>query len=105
MQAGAVVALVREAVDDELVVVNAVVLGLVVARLLRLLEVADVPEVGDRIAVGGGAVAIVLIVLVVEYEELLPGGVGNPPLVGVLSYVSTYVPKSEKYAYRSLPRS
>lgn len=82
-QAGAVVGLVGDAVDDELVVVDAVGLGLVHARLLGVLEVADVPEVGDGVAVGGGADAVVLVVLVVEDEELLPGGVGDPALVGV----------------------
>lgn len=82
-QASAIVALVRKAVNDELVVVNAVRRALEVARLLGLLERPNVPEVGDRVATGGGARLVVLVVLVVEYEVLLPLRVRDPTLMGV----------------------
>lgn len=82
-EAGAVVALVGEAVNDELVVVDTVGGALVDTSLLRGLEGADVPEVGDGVSRGSGASGVVLIVLVVEDEVLLPLGVGNPTLVSV----------------------
>lgn len=66
VQAGAVVALVRDAVDDVLVVVNT--LGVLVAEVARedgRLERGDVPKVRDREAVCTGASRVVLIVLVV----------------------------------------
>lgn len=82
-QARAVVALVREAVDDELVVVDAEAGALEVARLLGRAQVANVPKVRHRVAVGGRADAVVLVVLVVQHQELLPCRVGHPALVGV----------------------
>lgn len=62
----AVVALVREPVVDELVVVDAPPETLIVARLLRLLERGNVPDVGDGVPVGAQAGGVVLVVLVVE---------------------------------------
>lgn len=79
----AVVALVREAIDDELVVVDAGGRALVEACLFRGLERADVPDVGDGVAGGGGALAVGFVEFVVEEEEFLPGGVGYPALVRV----------------------
>jgi hypothetical protein len=89
-QTGAVIALVCEAVDDELVVVRAVAGGLEVAGLLGVAEVADVPEVGDGEAVAARAGTADLVVLVVEDEELLPGGVCDPALVDVWSVLRQY---------------
>ena len=63
--------------------VDTVGFGLEDTRLLGVLEIADVPEVGYGVAIGSGADSIVLVILVVEDEELLPGGVSNPSLVGV----------------------
>jgi hypothetical protein len=68
---------------DLLVVVRTVGLALEETGLLGVLEITDVPEVGDGVAVGAGTDTIVLVVLVIEDEELLPGGVGDPALVGV----------------------
>ena len=61
------------------------VLGLALEQtaLDGVLQVADVPEVGDGITIGSRANSVVLVVLVIEDEELLPGGVGDPALMGV----------------------
>lgn len=45
-------------------------------------EAADVPDVGDWVAVGGGAGEGVFVVFVVEEEEFLVEGVIDPALVG-----------------------
>lgn len=82
-KAGAVVALEAVAVDDVLVVVDAVGLGLVEAGLLGRLEAADVPDVGHGEAVGGGLDGVELVVFVVHDEEFLPFGVEDPALVRV----------------------
>lgn len=82
-ETGTVVALESKAVDDELIVVDAVGLAAVVASLLGSLERSDVPEVGDGVTAGSRAGGINLVVLVVEDEVLLPLRVGDPTLVGV----------------------
>ncbi|KAI9155668.1 aldehyde dehydrogenase [Paramyrothecium foliicola] len=103
-QAGAIVGLVYEVVDDVLVVVDGLDLGLVGAGLLGVLEVTDVPDAGhllaflaclqrnqrifsdlqgNGVALGGGAVATLLVELVVEDQELLVVDVEDPALVGV----------------------
>lgn len=82
-EAGAVVALEAVAVDDVLVVVDAVRLGLVVAGLLGRGEVAHVPDVRHGEAVGGGLDHVELVVLVVHDQVLLPFAVQEPALVGV----------------------
>lgn len=56
---------------------------LVVASLLGVLEVTDVPDEGGGVAVGTRAAAVNLVVLVVQDEELLVLGVEHPALVGV----------------------
>ena len=82
-ETAAVVALVGETVDDELVVVGTVAGGLEVAGLLGVAEIANVPEVGDSVTVSSGTTSADLVVLVIDDEELLPGGVGDPTLVSV----------------------
>jgi hypothetical protein len=66
-----------------LVVVDGLAGSLVVAGLLGVLEVTNIPDEGGGVAVGSGATAVVLVVLVVQDEELLVLGVENPALVGV----------------------
>lgn len=57
--------------------------SLVVASLLGVLEVTNVPDEGGGVTVGTGATTVVLIVLVVENQELLVLSVEDPALVGV----------------------
>jgi hypothetical protein len=57
--------------------------SLIIASLLRLLQVLDIPDEGDRVAVSGGPASVLLIELVIEDEILLPFGVKNPALVRV----------------------
>lgn len=83
VQTTAVVALVGESVVHELVVVDTLARGLVVAGLLGVLEVRDVPDVGDGVTLSTEANAVVLIVLVVEEQVVLVLGVEDPALVGV----------------------
>jgi hypothetical protein len=82
-ETSAVVGLVAVVAEDVLVVVDGLAGRLVVASLLGVLEVTDVPDEGGGVAVGTGAAAVVLVVLVVEDEELLVLGVEDPALVGV----------------------
>lgn len=65
-----------------LVVVNTLVGTLVKSGLLGVLEITDIPDVGDGVAVGGGAGKLVLVVLVVHEEPLLVVDIVNPALVG-----------------------
>lgn len=83
MEAGAVVGLVSLAVDDVLVVVNAVMVRLVETSLLGGGERRDVPDVSDKEAIVSGRDTVILVVLVVEDQELLPLLVEQPTLVGV----------------------
>ena len=73
VQAAAVVALVRKAVVDELVVVDALARGPVVASLLGVLEVRDVPDVGNRVAVCAKASAVVLVILIILVIPVISG--------------------------------
>lgn len=57
--------------------------SLVVASLLGPLEVADVPDEGGGLAVGGWATLLLLIELVVHDQVLLVVGVEDPTLVSV----------------------
>jgi hypothetical protein len=57
--------------------------SLVIARLLGMLKVRDVPDVGDGSPRGARAATIDFIVLVVKNQEFLPLLVENPPLVSV----------------------
>ena len=82
-KARAVVAVVRESIVDVQVVINALSLGLVVAGVLRSGEVRDVPDVHDTLPVSGRFDAIDLIKFVVGEEELLPGLIEQPALMGV----------------------
>jgi hypothetical protein len=89
-ETGLVVGLVGETFVDVLVVVNRSNRALVIARVLGLLQVGDVPDVSDREAVPGGRVGsgavgveLTLVKLVVHNEVSLPHGVENPALVGV----------------------
>jgi hypothetical protein len=66
-----------------LVVVDGDAGVLVVASLLGVLEVTDVPDERGGVAVGAGAAAVNLVVLVIHDEELLVLGVENPALMGV----------------------
>lgn len=91
-ETGTVVALEGKAIDDELVVIDAVSLAAVVASLLRSLKRSDIPEVGDWVTTSSRTGGINLIVLVVEDEVLLPLGVGDPTLVGVcICYQSLFM--------------
>lgn len=78
-----VVALVGEAINDKLVVVDAAAGTGELARLLGALELGDVPDVGHGVGVLPGVGDVDLIVLVVEDEVCLPLGVEDPALVGV----------------------
>ena len=82
-QARAVVALVAEPVEDVLVVVDRVGLGLVDTRLLRVFQVRDVEDVRHREAVGGRARVVFLVELVVDQQVGLPVQVQHPALVRV----------------------
>lgn len=82
-ETGAVVGLVAVVAEDVLVVVDAGAGRLVVARLLGLLQVSDIPDKRCSVAVGTRAASVVLVVLVVKDQELLVLGVENPALVGV----------------------
>lgn len=89
-ETGLVVGLVSETVVDILVVVDGAHAGLVVAGLHGLLEVLDVPDVGDGVTVLGGGFGVgvsgvdfALVELVVHYEMGLPVGVENPALMSV----------------------
>lgn len=74
---------VEEQLDDLLVVVDGLARGLVVAGLLGVLEVTNVPDEGCGMAVGSRAATVVLVVLVVEDEVLLVLSVEHPALVSV----------------------
>lgn len=71
-QAGAVVGLVDFSVRDVLVVVDGDTGGFEEAGLFGVLEVRDVPDVGDGVSVCGGARSINFIVFIIEDEVLLP---------------------------------
>ena len=86
-----VVALVREALGDVLVVVDAGHCALVDARLDRLLERPDVPDVRCGLLVRGRARPVGLVQLVVQQKVLLVGGVEDPALVRVWRAGSAYV--------------
>jgi len=96
--AGAVVALVGVLADDILVVIDGGAGPLVVASLLGLLEVADVPDVGDGAAVGGGTTLLDFIVFVVHDQPFLVLSIENPALVGV---GGSFV-RSDRNGYREL---
>lgn len=78
-----VVALMGEAVDHELVVVDAAAWSGETAGLLGRPKVGDVPDVGD--GVGGLAELgdVDLVVFIIQDEMRLPQGVEHPALVGV----------------------
>lgn len=78
-----VIGLVDEVIDNVLVVIDGLDLGLVETGLLGVLEVADIPNIGDRESVFGGSVPTDLIKLVIEDEEFLVVDVNNGALVGV----------------------
>lgn len=82
-QTSTVVALVREAVHDELVVVDSVSGTAEISGLLRFFQRADVPEIRDRVTAGSRSNCIVLIVFVIENQEFLPGGVCDPALMRI----------------------
>lgn len=69
--------------EDVLVVVDGAAGSLVVTGLLRVLEIADVPDEGYGAAVGGGTARFDLVVFVVGDEPFLVFGVEDPALVGV----------------------
>ena len=66
-----VIGLVDETVDNILVMIDCLDLGLVLSSLLGLLKVADVPNVCNRVPRHGWACSSDLVELVVKYEELL----------------------------------
>lgn len=66
-----------------LVVVDSLPRRLVVASLLGVLEVANVPDEGRSMTVGTRSASIILIVLVIQDEPLLVLLVQNPALVSV----------------------
>jgi hypothetical protein len=85
-----VVGLVGKTLVDELVVVDGADGGLVVAGVLGLLQVGDVPDVsngeavlGGRVGSGAVGVELTLVKLVVHNKMSLPHGIENPALVGV----------------------
>lgn len=82
-QARPVVALVAQAVEDVLVVVDRVRLGLVDARLFRVFEVRDVEDVRHGEPVGRRARVVFLVEFVVDQEVRLPVQVEDPALMRV----------------------
>lgn len=82
-QAGAVVGLVVETIDDVLVMVDGLDLRAVDTRVLGVLQVTNVPDVGDRVPRSGRANTPLLVELVVKNEELLVLRVQDPALVSV----------------------
>ena len=56
---------------------------MVVTRLLRVFEIANVPDEGYRATVGSNAATFYLIVFVVRDEPFLVFGVEDPSLVSV----------------------
>lgn len=79
----AVVAVVRKTIVDVEVVVDALNLRLVVAGVLRSCQITNVPDIHHTFPVGGRLYAIDLVKFVVGEEELLPGLIEQPALVGV----------------------
>ena len=77
----AVVGLVGEAVDDVLVVVNALLGALVDAAEDGVGEVLDIDDVGGGVLVLSGASLLLLVELVIEQQVLVV--LGDPALVGV----------------------
>ena len=65
---------------DVLVVVHSLDSSLVKTSLLRALQRGELPDVGHGVAVGSEAIALQLVKLIVEDDELLPLGVKNPAL-------------------------
>jgi hypothetical protein len=85
-----VVGLVGETLVDELIVVDGAGGGLVVARVLGMLQVGDVPDVSDweailggRIGCGAVRVNLALVKLVVHDKVSLPHRVYDPALMGI----------------------
>jgi hypothetical protein len=66
-----------------MVVGNILGLALVETTLDGVLEIANIPEVSDGITISSRTDTVVLVILVIKDEEFLPGGVGDPALVGV----------------------
>ena len=80
----AVVGLVRKAVDNVQVVVDALLVGgPEVACVLGVLQVGEVGDVGHGAAGGGCAGLVLLVQLVVEQDVLVPVALGPPALVHV----------------------
>jgi hypothetical protein len=79
-----VIRLVRKAVYDVQVVVDALLIrGPEVARVLGVLQVREVGDVGDGAPRGSGAGFVLLVQLVVEQDVLVPVALGPPALVHV----------------------
>ncbi len=78
-----VMALICDAINHKLVVVNTVAWTLEETSLLGVLEGADVPEVGDGVSAGGWPSSVDLVELIVEDKKLLPLRVCDPGLMRV----------------------
>lgn len=75
--------MVRETVNDKLVVVNAVSSAPEEASLLGALKGANVPKVSDWIPAGSRTDTVNLVKLIIKDEELLPGSVSDPALMSI----------------------
>lgn len=69
--------------SNSLVVVDSLPGRLVVAGLLGVLKIANVPNEGGRVPVGTWAAAVNLIILIVHDEPLLILSVEHPALVSI----------------------
>jgi hypothetical protein len=78
-----VVALVGEAVDHELVMVDTAAGSGETARLLGRSEVGDVPDIGDGVGGLPELCDVDLVIFIVQDEVRLPQGIQHPALVGV----------------------
>lgn len=82
-QAGTIVGLVRETINDVLVVVNRHHGGLIDTGLDRFFQVRNVPDICSRPLVSCGTCKSLLVEFVIEEEELLVLGIEHPALVSV----------------------
>lgn len=82
-ETGRVHTLVRVFAKDVLVVIDGLARSLVVACLLGMFKVANVPDESHRATVGSGTAGFNLIILVIRNEPLLVFCVKDPALVSV----------------------